>query len=791
MNQSNHSDKNFNSKDGTISVQPTNKILFSISMACLLIVGIVAVIASARLVGMSDEKYVALKNGNKTSSQFLNQQLAKQSKMKKFKDLNELTEYLKDNQLSQQASYRYDRVRFKSSDSMGSRSIGVDSVGPMGFEAGEETGLGSPPSDGDDYSRTNIQVAGVDEADVVKTDGDYIYTLANNKLWILKARPSQESEVVANLDFKNKTASGLYVSGNKLIVYGNTYQPFTISKPSSRRHHYNNNYYTVVEVFDITDRKNPKKIKDFQFEGSYFNSRLIKDHLYFITNKYTYSISDYERVLPMVIEDGNTLSNDQTSPRCNCPDVYYFDVPYRSYNFTSISMLDLKNITNPVKNEVYLLDSGQNMYVSENNIYIVYTKYFNEHDLTFNILKEVVYPLLPAKDRERVIYIEGIDKLVLSNEEKLSKIENIIEKYVEELSKEEQDKLEETIKEKTKIVYVDISKELEKSIIHKINIKEGQLKYQTVGEVTGHVLNQFSMDEDKGYFRIATTKNQSWSFSRFDDDAKPTESYNNLYVLDENLKVVGKVEGLAKGERIYSVRFMQNRAYMVTFKQVDPLFAIDLKDPKNPTVLGQLKIPGYSNYLHPYDDNYLIGFGRETKENEHGGVMNAALKLSLFDVRDVNNLKEIDKYEIGDAYTSSEALNNHKAFLFSKPKNLLVIPVTFTRFIADNLPRFGGNEELADISPIYSAMVFNVDTSGFKLKGKVVHTLPKNIKSDPGFNQDMYYTRPTQINRSLYIDNNLYTLSNQYVQINKLSDLELVKIIELMLKDQDTKSVQN
>ena len=126
------------------------------------------------------------------------------------------------------------------------------------------------------------------------------------------------------------------------------------------------------------------------------------------------------------------------------------------------------------------------------------------------------------------------------------------------------------------------------------------------------------------------------------------------------MKVVGKVEKLAEGEKIYSVRFMQNRAYLVTFKQIDPLFVIDLEDPTNPKVLGELKIPGFSNYLHPYDETTLIGLGKDS------GNWNAGLKLSLFDVSDVKNPKEIDNYVFENGRGDSIALNDHKAFLFSK-----------------------------------------------------------------------------------------------------------------------------
>jgi uncharacterized secreted protein with C-terminal beta-propeller domain len=160
------------------------------------------------------------------------------------------------------------------------------------------------------------------------------------------------------------------------------------------------------------------------------------------------------------------------------------------------------------------------------------------------------------------------------------------------------------------------------------------MEYDASGRVSGSVLNRYSMDEYEGYFRIATTT--GWG----------TSSLNRVYVLDGTLSVAGALENLAQGERIYSARFMGNRCYLVTFRQVDPFFVIDLSDPSQPKLLGELKITGYSDYLHPYDENHIIGIGKETDAGLYQG-----LKISLFDVSDVSNPKEIAKYEIGEERT--------------------------------------------------------------------------------------------------------------------------------------------
>jgi len=175
----------------------------------------------------------------------------------------------------------------------------------------------------------------------------------------------------------------------------------------------------------------------------------------------------------------------------------------------------------------------------------------------------------------------------------------------------------------------------EETLVYRIELNQEQVNILSEGTVSGYVLNQFSMDEYSGYFRIATTTN-NFNWRTFAEEAT---SKNNVYVLDMNLDVVGELEDLAPGEQIYSARFMGDRLYLVTFRNIDPLFVIDLSNPTAPTVLGQLKVTGYSGYLHPYDENHIIGIGKETEyEAKEDFSWYQGVKISLFDVSDVSNL---------------------------------------------------------------------------------------------------------------------------------------------------------
>lgn len=627
-----------------------------------------------------------------------------------------------------------------------------------------------------DFSKTNTQVAGVDEADIIKTDGKYIYAVVNSTLLIIDGYPAADAKIISKIELKDQPQD-LYLNGDKLAVFGQSYGIDVItegdaaitSSSSSKAKGLvgkmiapdstpvRQSDFTYFKVYDISDKQNPKIVRDLAFEGNYFDSRMIGDYVYFVSSKYSYDFGG-PSPLPMMLRSGKLATNTSMPP------VYYFNIPYDSYNFTTVSAINIKDDTLPENSQVYLLNGSQNMYVSEKNIYISYTKYLDENQLMMQTAKELLLAKLSLDDQALILKIDQVDSAVLSDQEKIAKVFQVISRYLSSLSSSDQQKFQDLLTSTVKQKFQDIAKELEKTIIHKIAINNDQLEYKGEGEVTGQLLSQYSMDEKDGFLRIATTKNQTWS--RFVDDDQ-TKSYNNLYVLDENLKPVGSLENLANGEKLYSARFMGDRAYLVTFQQTDPLFVIDLKTPEAPKVLGELKMPGFSNYLHPYDENTLIGIGKDTMENSYGGVITGGLKLALFDVSQVDKPIELDNYVIGDRGSDSMALSDPKAFLFSKDKNLLVIPASLTKSTK--------KEEYGQFS-FSGALVFKVDGKKIELRGKIDH-------SDGGQvgNQDYYYGSSfynNAVRRSLFINEDLYTMSNHYIKINSLSNLsEVNKII--------------
>ncbi|MFZ3383043.1 MAG: beta-propeller domain-containing protein [Candidatus Methanoperedens sp.] len=665
--------------------------------------------------------------------------------LKKFSSAYELREYLR----STQSTGAFDGFGGKSFMGISESATVAMPVGAMPKTANAVTSSSPAPS-GDmaaDYSTTNIQVEGVDEADFVKNDGKYIYVIAQNKLVILDAFPASDAKILSSTLIEGRPKD-IFVNGDRLLVFledtGTVYGiPEYDYMPRPR-----DTMKTVALVYDISNRKNPEEVANYSISGNYFQSRMIGDNVYFIAKDMVYYYNDFVDI--PVIRKG--------SARIMAPDVYYFDNPEQNYVFHTIASVNIKK-PDSINAKTFMMGYSDNLYVSRNNIYITYMK--NMPVLYYEAQREerfyeVVLPLLPQEARDK---INGIKNSNLDQHEKWDQISSILEDTFNRMTEKEKQKYQDDVQNAVEEYEIKLAQEREKTVIQKISIDNGAIEYMTKGEVPGSLLNQFSMDESGDYFRVATTS-QFWTMNS-------NIQYNNVYVLDKDLKITGKLEKIAQDERIYSTRFIGNRLYMVTFKRMDPLFVIDLADPTKPQVLGQLKIPGFSDYLHPYDENHIIGVGKETAENEWGGVSIKGVKLSLFDVTDVNNPEQIDTYEIGTAGTDSEALRDHKAFLFDKKKNLLVIPVREVTGKEQYDSRYGYMQRVWQ-----GAYVFDLTLNGFKLKGKISHF-------DDFEEQYYYWGSPGAVRRSLFMDDVLYTISARKVMMNDLKDISEIKNIDL------------
>lgn len=621
-----------------------------------------------------------------------------------------------------------------------------------------------------DYSTTNIQVAGVDEADIVKNDGKYIYAVSGNTVIIVDAYPAENAKIISQINLNGTSVSNIFINGDKLVVFGNQ-NDYVYPMPAEKMAatsiaegrgivgSYYNTQSSFIRIYDVSDRSQPKLVRNVTASGSYFDSRMIGNYVYAMTNQYIYGDVI---PLPYVIENGIALRE--------FPDIYYFPIPDSSYSYVNIVALNVQ--TDETTTKTFMMPSSQTTYVSQNNIYLTYQKRSSYSDFYDRIIDEVIIPALP-QFKQKIDEIRGYN---ISNASKFNEIQTLLRDYMSGRSTDEMDSLQNSMQEKMAPIQQDMERERQKTFISKIAVSGSQIDYKGQGSVAGSLLNQFSMDEHNGYFRVATTVGEVWNGN----------SRNNVYVLDSELKQTGKLEDLAPGEKIYSARFMGDRLYLVTFKKVDPLFVIDLSNPSDPKVLGKLKIPGYSDYLHPYDETHIIGIGKEAVEasEEEAGQRNLnfawyqGIKLSLFDVSDVGNPKEISKFNIGDRGTDSEALYEHKAFLFDKNKGIVVIPISLREINKETNPN-PGPTTYGD-QTFEGAYVLSLDlVNGFKLKGRVTHLNDTEIVKMG----DYWYASGSQIRRSLYIGDTLYTLSNKMIKANSLTDLTETSTVALPYED--------
>ncbi len=568
------------------------------------------------------------------------------------------------------------------------------------------------------FSKTNVQVVGVDEADIVKTDGEYIYLASGDELFIVKAYPPEDAKLITKVKLNKELITGIFINNNKLIILASvterkptllgmpaTTEIITIPTTPITKLIIPN---TTIHVYDITNKEKPVSLLNLTITGTYVTSRMIDKYVYIIVHMPLYKDQRNELVLPVI--NGKPVSPSE---------ILYFEGDY-SYSFTIILALDLETLK--YNKEVFLLGKSSYIYVSLKNLYILVREYIKPLKVIEKYI-EIVKTALPQNIQKEIDKI--LSNYLFKDYEKYGKAMNLITEWFNKLPRGEREKYMIKIisahKKALDLVYGNV---IEKTIIYRFSLDGLNINIKAKGTVPGRVLDQFSMDEYNSYFRIATT-----SRIRKGHEVITT---NNVYVLDMNLTVIGKLEELAPGERIYSARYLGNIMFLVTFRRIDPLFGIDLSVPKNPKVIGYLKIPGYSEYLHPYKERYLIGIGREA--TEQGRLK--GIKVSLFDISNITNIREVSKIEIGTRRTWSPILTDHKAFMINEYESYIAIPVR------------------GDINGAY---VIDVVKGNLVVRGFIEHKL---------------------ILRTMYIGDYIYTISPYSIKVVN-ENIELIKTINL------------
>ncbi len=536
------------------------------------------------------------------------------------------------------------------------------------YEAIAPEVLEDTAADGASSSKTNVQVDGVDEADVVKVVGDTIFYLRNGKISIAKTSAGKIS-IVGEIKLDQKIyLQDFYADSTRLVAVGSSYE--------------NNKTFTKALVYDITSLAKPKLVRTVMQEGYYSSSRKIGDQVYLISETYAYNFA-----MPL-------YKDTAVSEKFQNIDVASIRIfpPYLTQSIVTVSSFSAKDKSS-VKH-LNFMGSADTVYMTEQSLYISFYDYNrNYYPIPVDIAPRVATNDEPAVD---VIEVTPSD------------------------------------------LYLDKTK------IKKFSVNKSEIQYVGEATIVGSLINQFAMDESNGIFRVAYTR--TW------------ESGSEVATFDKNMKPLGKLTGIAPQERIYSVRFMGDRLYLVTFEQVDPFFVIDMKNPRAPKILGELKIPGYSDYLHPYDANHVIGFGNATDVNEYGNVRADGMKIAMFDVSDVNNPKQISNVVIGTTGTGSELMYNHKALMYNVSKNYFGFPITVTQKSKNATSPW-------EVDYVFQGgYVYGVDKN-FKLqfKGSATHRTG-----------EWNWENTAYINRLVYVGDYIYFLSDKAISSNAAKDMSKV-----------------
>ncbi|MBR7072093.1 MAG: beta-propeller domain-containing protein [Eubacterium sp.] len=519
-----------------------------------------------------------------------------------------------------------------------SKSKAADGEIAMESAADSANTVGATESAPESFASTNKQVEAVDEADIVKTDGKYIYYVNDserNRILIYSAKDGK-TELVSKIvpDDYETYFSEIFISGDKLIAVGTrtVYEKEGKSKREGDVIYYDGverGAYAFVYTYDISNREKPELVDTYEQSGSYSSSRMIGSCVYLISNYgrwYYYGLKNSEFIPCATGEDGKT-------DKLPIEDICGIDGT-QATSYSVIGAVDTKS-GKAAKKTKALLGVNNQIYCNEKNLYLTGTYYKNDTEYT------------------RIV---------------------------------------------------------------KYSVNGTNIELKATGKAKGSVNDQFSMDEKDGNLRIALTD------YRWGDE----KDRNYLYVLNKNLEIIGQTEGFARNEHIEAVRFIGDTAYVITFERTDPLFIIDLKNPKEPKITGEVKIDGFSSQLLPVDENTMLGIGFCTSEEEFG-IVRDGVKLALFDISDKNEPKVLDEFEMKNS--DSEAQYNHKAITINPDSGYWAIPIESYYSYED--------EDFAD----------EYENGALEIRIKDGKLEVKNHKIDA----DEYATRCTYIGSYLYV----------------------------------------
>lgn len=551
------------------------------------------------------------------------------------------------------------------------------------------------------YSQTNVQVAGIDEPDIVKTNGEKIFVSTQTPIYrimqggfgaevdteiypapdvsepktkIVNAFPPQD----LGIDNSIETAGELLLDINILII----------SNGKS------------LTGFDVSDSKNPQEVWNIKFDNSQIKTlRLMNGQIYAVIEKNI----NHQAPCPISL-----LENKNQQIDISCSQIYHPINP--TAVDTTYTVLKINPDNGQASDPISFVGSSLSsiVYMSQNALYITNQNQVSTELAQLNFLLSDGQDLLPQSYIDRLIKVSNLE---ISNPAKSTEVNVILQEYLNSLTEDQAMKLGNDFQNRFSKYLSEQMRKLQTTNITKIELKN--LEISATGQVPGQILNQFALDEYGGVLRVATTIGGGGLLG--------AEPANDIYTLDENLSRLGAISNLGLDEQIYAVRFINDKAYLVTFKQTDPFYIIGLQDPQKPAKLGELKIPGYSSYLHPLSEDVMLGIGKEDQ----------FVKLTLFDISN-ETPTELNTY-ITETYWS-EALDNHHAFSIDPKGNTFFLPTNKGGLI------FGYQNNLLSLKQAISGL---------------------NLK------------------RAVYIDNYLYVIGDDLIVVLDKQDWEIISELDL------------
>jgi hypothetical protein len=588
---------------------------------------------------------------------------------------------------------------------------GADSIGD---------GAGGEADGPTDVSETNNQVTGVDEADLVKSDREFLYITSNGALHILKAWPANSTDEVGKVDFEGDPRK-LFVVGDRALVYVSSAETGAYCTYGYDCDFTGDGTSTKLALFDISDRTHPTMLREIALSGSLLAARRIGSTVHTVVSDGAITIDD----LQLYVDDLDYCAEVKDPLAAKAK----FDA-VRAQNEAKIRAADvlgkLPQVHDTLSGASSLLGSCQGFYATAVQQGAAFTTL-----LSVDMSADQPVTTASVVSRPGAIYASA-DALYMS---------------VRDTSYEDS------------WYYGDEGGEPtpETSAIHRFRIgdKPELTAYEASGTVPGHAINQFAMDEHEGNLRVATSV--GWV-----PDPNVSSSVTVLGPKGKELVKLGQVSGIAPTEDIRSVRFDDDRGFIVTFKKTDPLFVLDLENPAAPRVLSELKIPGFSTYMHLMDEDHLLTIGYDA-DDQGDFAWFAGILLQIFDVSDPNAPKLAHKQVIGTRGSASEAATNHLAFNYFAKKGILAFPL--------HICEGGDGGEFGTDMTFNGLMVYDVSVAdGFKERGRVAHPGQTGEYDDTACSQ-WWTAASTDVKRSVIMDDFVYSIANDMVKVQSLDDL--------------------